>query len=243
MTLASMLLGAGILWTAAASGPGADTVTVRGRVTDAFTYQPIAYATVVVGDADRRALTDRAGVFVLRGMEPGVHLFEVSRLGYEPYDVILTVQPGVPLHIELHPEPVALEAIVATVDRLEERTRRIPYNVYAWGEAELVDYGHPNLAAFLDEKSWLECIGDGCNTLVGGRRRAPMLFIDEIERHWDYLATLRTDQLYRVEFVRNCPMVRVYTRAFMERVARGRARLPDSFVADCMDIRHRMGLR
>lgn len=217
---------------------------IHGRVTDVTSGLPVAYAAVRAPQAGRSVLTDSEGRFVLRNLPGGPLMIEVQSLGYEPRDLIVIVGPtdeGV--EIELLPEPVVLEGIVAAIDRFGERTTRIPYNVYTWSEADLASFGRPSVVAFLDDKQWLECDDKGCSTLVQGRREPPFLFIDEIERPWEYLETYNTDDLYRIEFVRNCPMVRIYTRAYMERVARGRARLPDSYVADCMDVRRRMGLR
>jgi hypothetical protein len=74
---------------------------------------------------------------------------------------------------------------------------------------------------------------------VGVRPELPLhielfVFIDEIERSWEWLQLYRTDQLYRIEFIRNCGMIRVFTKRFMERVADGRVRLPNSFVGECL---------
>jgi hypothetical protein len=222
----------------------ADSLSIHGRVADWSSGLPVAFATVRAPQVGRSALTDSEGRFVLRDLPAGPLMIEVQQLGYEPHDLIVNIGPASPgVEIELMPDPVVLEGIVAAVDRFGERTRRIPYDVYAWGEADLAEFGRPSVLAFLDDKRWLDCDIERCMTLVQARRREPFLFIDEIERPWKYLETYNTDELYRVEFIRNCPMVRIYTRAYMERVARGRARLPDSYVADCMDVRRRMGLR
>jgi hypothetical protein len=221
----------------------ADSVTMHGRVTDISTGFPVAFAAVRFPQVGRTALTDAEGRFVLRDLPAGPLLIEISSLGYEPRDLVVLARAGEGVEIELQPEPVVLEGIVATIDRLGQRTSRIPYSVYAWGEADLAAFGRPSVNEFLSEQPWLMCIDDSCNTLVQARARAPFLFIDEIHRPWVYLKTYDTAELYRIEFIRNCPMVRVYTRAYMERVARGRVRLADSFVADCVDIRRRMGLR
>lgn len=220
-----------------------DTTAVHGRVSDAQTGEPIAIAMVHVRTVDRRAVTDAAGAFVLRGLPPGMHLFEVSRLGYETYAFEIAVRPDRPILIELHPEPLVLEGITVALDQFGDRARRIPYRVYAWDEATLVGARHTRVVDFLSEQPWLMCPGAECNTWVQGRARTPFVFIDEMLRDWAYLDTYRTDQLYRIESIRNCPMVRIYTKAFMERVARGDARLPGSFVGDCVWVRHTMRLR
>jgi hypothetical protein len=221
----------------------ADSVTMHGRVTDVRTGSPVAFAAVRAPQVGRTAVTDAQGRFVLRDLPEGPLMIEVSSLGYESRDLILRAREGERVEIELLPEPVVLEGIVAAIDRFGERTRRIPYNVYAWGEADLAAFGRPSITAFLDDQQWVFCDDEVCDTVVQGRRRQPFLYIDEIVRPWRDLQTYKTDDLYRIEFIRNCPMVRVYTKTYMERVARGRARLADSFVADCVDVRRRMGLR
>jgi hypothetical protein len=221
----------------------ADTAAIRGRVTDAGTGGGVAFALVDVVSANRRTLTDATGTFVLPRLESGIHRFEVSRMGYETYAFDVGVRPGVQFRIELFPEPVMLEGITAAVDRLAERTRRVPHRTYAWGEAELAAFGHPDVISFLNEQPWLICMAGSCSTVVQARGARPVVFIDEWERSWDQLQLYRTDELYRIEFIRNCGMIRVYTKRFMERVASGRVRLPNSFVGDCLWVRRALGLR
>ena len=89
--------------------------TIAGRVLDRETRQPLEGAQVIVEGAQRRAVTDTAGAFRLRGVSPGWHRVRALRVGYRPAlrDSVL-VQAG---------EVAALELVLApsegSVDTLQ----------------------------------------------------------------------------------------------------------------------------
>src|SRR3989442_6459522 len=58
------------------------TGTIRGRVTDAATQQPLPTATVTVGS--RVVLTQADGRFVLTGVPAGADTVRAKMLGYAP---------------------------------------------------------------------------------------------------------------------------------------------------------------
>src|SRR3989441_5960401 len=70
-----------VLWTAPLSAQQ-PTGTIRGRVTDATTQQPLATASVTVGS--RTALTHADGRFVLTGVPAGADTVRARMLGYGP---------------------------------------------------------------------------------------------------------------------------------------------------------------
>lgn len=58
--------------------------TITGRVLSAEDRQPLEGAQVVVDGAQRRAVTDSAGAFRLRGVSPGWHRVRALRVGFRP---------------------------------------------------------------------------------------------------------------------------------------------------------------
>ena len=105
-------------------------VAFAGRVTDAATGKPLIGAVVSVPDSRRDALTDREGSFRIGGLSAGTYTVEVSDLGYNDLkaEVELT-STGEPVSLSLAPDPVLLEGITVSVDRLESRRRTSPYAV------------------------------------------------------------------------------------------------------------------
>src|SRR5712692_3274425 len=66
--------------------------TVRGRVTDSVTQQPLPTATVTVGS--RTALTGADGRFVVAGVPAGTDTVRARMLGYGPGRQAVTIRAG-----------------------------------------------------------------------------------------------------------------------------------------------------
>src|SRR5690349_11196721 len=100
-------------WTAslAAQQP---TGTVRGRVTDNSTQQPIVGAMVTVGS--RSAVTSTDGRYTLTAVPGGSDLLQVRLIGYAPVSQPVMVAGGdtVVVDFALNPSAVGLSAIVVT---------------------------------------------------------------------------------------------------------------------------------
>ncbi len=100
-------------WTAslAAQQP---TGTIRGRITDNDTQQPIIGASVTVGS--RSAVTGTDGRYTLTGVPGGSDLLHVRLIGYAPASQPVMVAAGdtVAIDLALNPSAVGLSAIVVT---------------------------------------------------------------------------------------------------------------------------------
>ncbi len=94
LALAALLAGAG-------APSHADGITVRGRVSDSDTREPVEMAEIVVLESGRRTYSDDQGRFVLEGVEPGRHLLAVHRLGYAPLRHEWVVGEAAPPGLEL----------------------------------------------------------------------------------------------------------------------------------------------
>jgi iron complex outermembrane receptor protein len=101
-----------VLWTAplAAQGPG----TVRGRVTDAATQQPLAGVTVTFGD--HGALTGVDGRYTITGVPAGTYTLQTSMLGYAAATRQITVVAGqmVVVDMALNIQAISLAELVVT---------------------------------------------------------------------------------------------------------------------------------
>ena len=93
--------------------------SVRGEVRDAESAEPLAGAMVaIVGDVERRVVTDENGRYFLEDVPAGVQRVRVSRLGHSnldvevrvPHDGILAIDFFLPL------EPVELPVVTAEAD-------------------------------------------------------------------------------------------------------------------------------
>lgn len=89
---------------------------LRGDVVDVLSGRPVASA--VVRAAGTSTTTAAAGVFHLRGLEPGEHLLAVTAAGYLAAERRVVVENGkvTDVRIELVPDVVAVEGVVARVE-------------------------------------------------------------------------------------------------------------------------------
>jgi TonB-dependent starch-binding outer membrane protein SusC len=107
------LLGATLTWTAplAAQQP---TGTIRGRITDNSTQQPIAGVTVAVGA--RSAQTRDDGRYTITGVAAGSDLLKARMIGYGQANQPVMVAAGdtVTVDLALVPQAIGLSAVVVT---------------------------------------------------------------------------------------------------------------------------------
>lgn len=99
-----------VAWVAPLHGQG----SIRGRVTDGTTRQPLVGARVSLGD--RGTLTRNDGQFVLTGVPAGTDSLRVRLVGYAPMARRVTVTAGqeVTADFQLEPQAVTLSELVAT---------------------------------------------------------------------------------------------------------------------------------
>ena len=104
-----------------AGGAAAQTGTIRGRVADSGTNEPIPFASIVVQDSRLGTVTDLEGNFSLEGVPAGLRNVIVSFVGYRTRTVFeIEVTPARPAVIN-----VALEAETFTIGDAEVvETRR-----------------------------------------------------------------------------------------------------------------------
>lgn len=108
---------------AAQAGQSSNKVTLRGRVTDAQTGEPIAKVTVRVIGSQQSSTTDDNGDFVLQGLAPGEVELYVTTIGYGLVKKRVLLKPGeeANLSIALNQEAATLrEEITVKAERFEE---------------------------------------------------------------------------------------------------------------------------
>lgn len=99
------------------AGAGGAPGAVRGTVEAAGDGRPLAAAEVRL-DGERAAVTDSAGRFELRGVEPGRHRVRVSYLGFESREALVRVPAGdtVESAVRMQTDPVPLPELAVRVE-------------------------------------------------------------------------------------------------------------------------------
>jgi hypothetical protein len=88
--------------------------TVRGRVLDSATSQPVSGAVVEIAGLDKRHATrsDEAGEFLVRDVADGAYRASIRRIGYSIIATEIIVEPGMkPVEIRMAPVPQTLREV------------------------------------------------------------------------------------------------------------------------------------
>lgn len=224
-----------------ASAQAGRSVTFAGQVIDTYWGEPVEGAVVWLTDALRpdgsaiTGITDAEGRFSLSAVPPGPSRVAVSRIGYADLFQVLDIQDGQFTEVALIPKPVVLEGIEIYVDRLEARLRELPYLTNTWGEFALRSAPDLNVADYLHSQPAFEfvpCFEDRSGTGIFGQRlncirtrgtmpQRPRIFIDDAPAFGgvEELSTIPTTGVYRVEVIRGCGQIRVYTNTYVEGTA------------------------
>ena len=98
----------------------AELVTLEGEVVDASNNLPVEGAIVSFPDFGLIEVTDSLGYYRIREVPAGTHAIRVFRLGYEEFEVEVTVNGAEVLALHLTPGPIPLEGIEVEVVRQSE---------------------------------------------------------------------------------------------------------------------------
>ncbi|UCC73722.1 MAG: SusC/RagA family TonB-linked outer membrane protein [Gemmatimonadota bacterium] len=128
--------------------------TVRGRVTDQQTGQPVAQAQVIVLGTSFAALTDEYGDYEITGVPPGLYTLEVRRIGYaDAFRENVSVPDGgtVTVNFTLGIVPFTLDELVATGLADPTSARRVPFTVARLDE-EMLEVPSENAVSAIQGK-------------------------------------------------------------------------------------------
>lgn len=99
------------------------SVRLSGQVLDVATGEPLAYAHIVLDEAERGAITNEAGRFVFTNLLPGGYQISASYLGYRTLSDSISIVESAPAPLTLALEAEPLLAAPIVVNGL---TRRLP---------------------------------------------------------------------------------------------------------------------
>ena len=225
----------------AASPAAAQRATLSGQVVDAAGGQPVAGALVEVMPRRERTVTDAQGRFTLRTTQ-GEHVIMADALGYGSAITPVTVGAAtVEVQVALDKDPVLLQGIVATANRLQSRRRAYPFTVRALDAAQIASSSAPDMERLVRERFGV--LFTSCRPSSSTSPMAPnnlfrggavancvysrggaipsRVYVDEARMpDAGVLATFSPREVAAVEVFHNGEQIRVYTRWFMERAAR-----------------------
>jgi hypothetical protein len=202
----------------------ARTITVRGVLTDQTTGKTIFDADVIVAGT-REGSSNLIGSFKVRRVPAGTPVnVEARAIGYLPFTSTMTIDRDTTMRIALAPDPLAMRMLEQQVQRLEVRTRGLPFARDTWTRADLERYPISTVADLLRTRF--------------RRTSVPCLFIDDQDRSFgseEIIKTYLVDELDRIEVIDRGTMVRMYTRRYIMRLT-AEKKLPPVVLVKALSI-------
>lgn len=210
-----------------AAAPLAAQATVSGEVLDARSGEPVSGAVVTLPDAGARAVTDAEGRFQLRRVTEGEQRVLVSRVGYTDWEETAELSDGGTLAVRLDSDPVVLEAVRVTIDRLEQRRRAYAGRITVLDQREIaVSAASSALELVLYralDGATLCGAGSVCVHARSARNEPVRLVIDDhvlpgTAGTESLLRSYHPSQIHTVETLEGGRTVRIYTNWYIESV-------------------------
>lgn len=202
-------------------------VDLVGFVKDGVTGDPMSGVLVEIEALDRNAFTNKDGRFVIRDIKRGSWTVRARQLGYEEWVGEHTANEAGQLNIELQADPVLLEEIRVVSDRIERRRKSTAMSVFAYEADELSASAAFDVTHFVRTRvPVVSCpvsyFANDC-VLRRGRPIVPRVYIDEVRLlgGFEFLGLYNPSELYLIEVYDSGSQIRLYTKAFAERLALG----------------------
>jgi hypothetical protein len=222
MALAALLV-------STATAGGQERVTIRGQVVDAESRAPLQGVLVTAPLSGNRVLTDSLGGFGLSFIEDRGYALIAEDLGYQSLRFTLGPEAAEALAIvALVPDSAMLAGLDVLEERLEQRRRRRS------GRIQLIEHDSLTLSMAASAYTLVRrtvpmaraCRGQTENLCIptGSRERAVRICIDDVRppAGASTLDSYNPSDLWLVEIYDNGSRVRVYSRWFVDRIARTR---------------------
>lgn len=137
------------------------SIHFTGRVLDAKSGQPLIGATVFLSDLKSGAITDANGYFKINGIPSGLHLVEVSYVGYATYTEQIEMIKDLQRDFSLASTILENNEVVVTGVSTATQIRRTPTPVSIVKRQELIKITATNLIDALSRKPGLSQISTG----------------------------------------------------------------------------------
>lgn len=122
MSRLGFILGLALSWA------WAQKVTIKGKVTDEATREPLIGAKVVIGDGETGALTDLEGRFQVQVNRAPTVKIQVTYEGYEEKSYLVRIPPDreeLMVDIPLTPKNTVIQEVVVSASRYEQKIEQV----------------------------------------------------------------------------------------------------------------------
>ena len=139
-----------------------DAASLRGRVVDERSGEPLAGAEVIVdGPTSRRTRAAADGRWQVAGLRPGHYVLRARLIGHVAREAVVDLAPGeiAERALLLEPAVLPLDAMIVTAARREQRLGDAVVTTELVSRAEIAETGASDLAAVLTERTGVELQG------------------------------------------------------------------------------------
>lgn len=165
----------------------AQTGSIKGKVTDALTNEPIILATVALQDGSGGVVTAEDGMFAIDDLAPGLYALTFSYLGYESqsvFEIQVTSARPVWLDIALQPASALLEEVVVRTAPFR-KTGESPLSLRTIGAAEIQRNpgGNRDISRVVQVLPGVTRVASFRNDLIirGGAPNENRFYLDDVE--------------------------------------------------------------
>lgn len=176
---------------AAQPAPTGDAMTLRGRIVDAQSMEPVYAAEVVLVGAGHWSLTDQDGRFAFRNLPLGTYSLRVTRMGYEVLlreNIQLEAGAAQDLNLRLTPKPIQLAQITVTPGAFTfMETGGTVRQTMSREDLESVTQVHEDVFRAVNRLPGLSSGDYSAHfSIRGGRHDETLILLDELELYEPY---------------------------------------------------------
>lgn len=163
------------------------TGTIKGKVSDAITNEPIGFANVLVEGTDRGVVTDLDGSFEVDDLTPGLYNIRVSYVGYNDqtiYEIQVTNAKPAEVNFKLEQVIKNLQEVVVKASPFR-KTDESPVSLRTIGVAEIQRNpgGNRDISKVVQSLPGVTTTASFRNDLIirGGAPNENRFFLDDVE--------------------------------------------------------------
>lgn len=165
----------------------AQSGVIKGRVSNKFNREPIAFANVLIEGTDKGAVTDENGYYEITGLPPGLYNVRISFLGFADaaeYEVQVSNARAAVVNIEMEENAQALTEVVVKSPPFR-KTEESPVSLRTIGVAEIMRNpgGNRDISRVVQTLPGVTTPASFRNDLIirGGAPNENRFFLDDVE--------------------------------------------------------------
>ena len=135
--------------------------TFSGKVKDKATGRPVAGASVMIADIKAGSTTNASGEFVIEHISEGVHLIEISHIGYTTIAENLDIKGDIRKEYLLEESIVENNAVIITGVSKATQLRKVPFQVSVMRREELTQTASTNIIESITKKAGVSSLSTG----------------------------------------------------------------------------------